>query len=171
MTTVVATKFEQRMLKLKGVRLPAMAMQAPTFNTGGRPPQLVPNSLCSTLNVSVESMYNKDTTSVDYATDDDSDEVNEEEMYTVSNSLDDIVTGVVRSFDTADTHRGQKINKAVVISILDRMPTISAQAIMDNYGYSRSQAGHYLQACRVIVMLCKRQEHMCAWSHLIINAE
>lgn len=139
------SKFEDRMLKLKGIKLPSKAHQVVPPIIQGRTATQLNNTMYDTLNTSIATM-------------DDNQESDYEETHQVSDGLDDIVVGVVRSFDKASSHKGFKLNKAVVVSILDSMPIISSKAIMVNYGYSRSQAGQYLKACSLTLMFYSRHK-------------
>lgn len=129
-------KFEDRMLKLKGIRLPAKGVIEPTYSSNGKRPQIITNSLCHKLNTLPENHLG--------------DEYERDEV------LDDIISGVIASFGTATSHKGFKLNKAVVRSMLDKLPSISQLSIMENYGYGRQQASRYLQACKLVAMFYKR---------------
>ena len=115
--------FEARMLNLKGVKLPAVSL----IGTNPAKQAIV------TANPLVDSILSED---------------NE---YIYDSALDDILVGIVRSFDVAKSHKGNKINVAVLRSILNKLPNISTPAIIDNYGYSKSQAEHYNRACRLVI--------------------
>lgn len=159
---MAAPKFEQRMLQLKGIKLPSAAHIEVKPSTANRAHNVV-NDLQGSINTTVDSdnyYYGIDCT-----------EIIDDGMYTLDSKLDDIVVGVIRSFDVSDTHRGHKLSKAVVISILDRMEVISSKSIMVNYKYSQSQAGHYLRACKLVIQLCKQSKLNTEWSKLVINAE
>lgn len=123
--------FEARMLKLKGIKLPAVSL------LGTNPDK----QAIVTTNHLVDTLLSDTTESV-----------------TVSPELDDILVGVVRSFDVADSHKGNKLTVAALRSILNKLPFISTPAIIDNYGYSRSQAKHYARACRMVISFHLRSE-------------
>ena len=131
MSKVNLKRFEERMLKLKGVKLPASGYKQPSYSSKGRTAQVLNNQLYGTLATCPETSM-------------DTDELVRNEV------LDDILTGVVTSFGVSETHKGFKINKATVRSMLDRLPELSQLSIMDNYGYGRQQASKYLQACRMV---------------------
>ena len=125
--------FETRMLRLKGVKLPAYGLIASKHSSYGHQAIVTDNS----------SSYGKILA-----------DVNAE--YIVDESLDDIVTGVVRSFAVAGSHKGSKMNVATVRSMLHKLPIISTLAIQDNFGYGRSQAKLYAQACRLVIQFKQR---------------
>ena len=129
MAKVNLKRFEDRMLKIKGIKLPSKDVKESIYSSNGQKPMILHNNLVTTLNTILNTNI---------------DEVKRDEV------LDDILSGVVASFGVSDTHKGFKINKATVRSMLDKLPTLSQLSIMDNYGYGRQQASKYLQACRMV---------------------
>lgn len=124
-------QFEARMLKLKGIKLPAVSL----IGTDPAKQALVTkNPLVDTLLPEVGE---------DMPTDD---------------ILNDILVGIVRSFDVANTHRGNKLTVSAIRTMLNKLPYISTPAIVDNYGYSSSQARHYARACRLVIKFNYKQE-------------
>ena len=124
--------FERRMLRLKGVKLPAQGIIDTKYNSYGRKAIITANSNVGKILADIH------------------------EEYVVDEALDDIITGVIRSFDVANTHKGLKLNAAVVRSMLHKLPTISQLSIMDNFGYGRQQASKYAQACRLVIQFNAR---------------
>lgn len=124
--------FEARMLKLKGIKLPAVSLIG---TDPAKQAKVTPNPLFSTL-----------------LSDDP------EEEYEIDHELDDILVGVVRSFDVADSHKGNKLTVAALRSILNKLPMISTPAIIDNFSYKESQARHYARACRMVIQFKSRHD-------------
>lgn len=68
-----------------------------------------------------------------------------------SSAMDDILLGIVRSFDTSHGHKGSKLNLSTLRNMLNKLPELSQQAIMVNYGYNRQHASKYFQACKLVI--------------------
>tara|TARA_R110002096_G_C14321469_1_gene700445 strand:+ start:297 stop:758 length:462 start_codon:yes stop_codon:yes gene_type:complete len=134
-------EFEARMLKLKGVKLPAVSL------IGTEVSKYANNTIVATPNRLVDKVLK----------DIDDDKVSQVESLDDS-ALDDILVGIVRSFAVADSHKGNKLNVSVVRSILHKLPVISTNAIAVNFGYSRSQAKLYAQACRLVIQFKSRHD-------------
>jgi hypothetical protein len=135
------------MLRLKGVKLPAAGVVVTKYANYGRKALVVANNNVGSILADIH------------------------EEYTIDEALDDIITGVVRSFTTADSHKGSKLNIAVVRSMLHKLPTISQLSIMDNYGYGRQQASKYAQACRLVIQFKDQHVVRCALNSLSKYAE
>lgn len=130
-------RFEATMMKTKGVKLPSRAAIANRVIVAGRKAHVIDNPLYKQIHTTADTME---------------DDYGEYKEYDCSNDLDDIILGVVRTFSVAIGHKGNKINVAVVRSMLDKLEHVSQLSIMDNYGYSRQQAGNYLRACKLVIM-------------------
>ena len=129
-------RFEQRMMKLKGIKLPSEPLVEDSAQRTGRPAKSVPNRHAGTLLL----------------------DLTQEDEHKVNHAMEDIIVGVVRSFDVATSHNGMKINVAVVRNMLNKLPEITSQAIQNNFGYSRAHAKRYAQACRLVLMHKQRHE-------------
>ena len=139
--------FERRMLRLKGVKLPASGLKVTTHSNHGRKAIVTVNSNVGSILADIDQDYIHD------------------------EALDDIVTGVIRSFGTAASHKGSKLNVATIRSMLHKLPIISQLAIMDNYGYGRQQASKYAQACKLVIQFKQRHVVRCALNSLSKYAE
>lgn len=133
-------RFERRMLALKGVKLPSRAAIETERIVLGRKADVVVNVLQGKLGMCMDSFGVQD------------------EVNPVVVALDDILVGVVRSFSSAESHRGNKINIGTLRNMLDKLPELSQQAIKVNYGYNKTQATAYLQACKLVIRLYSRQQ-------------
>ena len=140
--------FETRMLRLKGVKLPAKGMIDTKHSKYAHQATIIDNI----------NSYGKIMADID-------------EEYVVDEALDDIITGVVRSFVTASSHKGSKLNVAVIRNMLHKLPTISQLSIMDNFGYGRQHASRYLQACKLVIQFKDRHVVRCALNSLRKYAE
>lgn len=125
--------FEDRMLKLKGIKLPAVSLIG---TNPAKQATVTANPLVGTLLKEVDDTDVK--------------------VNNISSELDDIMVGIIRSFDVSETHKGNKLTVGAVRSILHKLPFISTPAIIDNFSYSRSQAKHYSRACRMIITFYNR---------------
>jgi len=134
--------FERRMLRLKGVKLPAAGLITTKHSSYGRKAIVINNTHAGSILAEID------------------------QEYIVDDALDDIITGVVRSFDVANTHKGTKLNVAVVRSMLHKLPMISSLAIEENYGYGRAQAKRYAQALRLVIQFRDRHVVRCALNSL-----
>lgn len=135
--------FEARMLKLKGVKLPAVSIVGVQT---AKQAKVVHNKLAGTILANID------------------------EEYITDEALDDIITGMVRSYDVAYSHKGNKLNVAVIRSILHKLSIISTRAIADNFGYSRSQAKHYSQCCRIVLQFKGRSDVKQSFYRLALSA-
>lgn len=134
----VLPKFERRMLALKGIKLPSRAAKSVERVVLGRKAKVIKNVLYNQLGMCIDSF------GVQYQVDDV--EVNPTVVL-----LDSILIGVSRSFSAAESHKGSKINIGTLRNMLDKLPALSQQDIMTNYGYNKSQASIYLQACELVI--------------------
>ena len=139
--------FERRMLRLKGVKLPSSELKPTNHNRYGRKAIVTQNNNVGRILTDIDEDYIRD------------------------EILDDIVQGIVRSFGTADSHKGYKLNVATIRSMLHKLPIISQLSIMDNYGYGRQQASKYAQACRLVIQFKQRHVVKCAFHSLNRYAE
>ena len=137
-------EFEARMLKLKGIKLPAVS--------------LIGTNPAKQAKVTKNPMVDAILSDID-------------EEYVEDSALDDIIVGIVRSFNVANSHKGNKVTIAVVRNMLHKLPYISTPAIIDNYGYSRSQAKHYAQACRLVILFKSRSDLRQSFQQLSNYAE
>jgi len=138
--------FEARMLKLKGIKLPAVS--------------LIGTAPAKQASVTTNPLVDKILA-----------DLGEGEEYIADDALDDILVGIVRSFDVAESHKGNKLNVAVVRSILNKLPVISTRAITDNFGYKESQARHYTRACRLVLQFKSRHDVRLSFKQLIKYVE
>ena len=123
------SKFERRMMRLKGIKLPSRSLiDNDKEQKTGRPAKSIPNHQ--------HGQVLGDVLDDEHETD---------------KALDDIITGVVRSFNTDDGHKGHKLNVAVVRHMIDKLPIISTQSIEDNFGYSPVHARRYVLACKIVL--------------------
>lgn len=128
-------KFEARMMRLKGVKLPAQGLVESKQQSFGRPAKVTQNRhQGSLLSDGLDDEFVRD------------------------EAMDDILVGIVRSFDVADSHNGLKLNVAVVRNMMNKLPEISSQSIMDNFGYSSAHARRYAQACRLVMQHKNRHD-------------
>ena len=127
-------KFERRMMRLKGIKLPSQPLIEDDEQTTGRPATRTPNRHYGRIMAEIEEDYEPD------------------------NALDDIIVGVVRSFETEDSHKGHKLNAAVIRNMINRLPNISTQAIRNNFGYSKAQSERYAKACRIVLLHKQRHD-------------
>ena len=127
-------KFEQRMLNLKGIKLPSVGVKDTTYSSNGRKPNVKYNRLSGSILADINEDYVRD------------------------EALDDIIVGVCRTFDETGSHKGSKLNKAVVRSMLHKLPNISSQSVHDNYGYAKKQSELYAHACRLVIMFKNRHD-------------
>lgn len=139
--------FERRMLRLKGIKLPSAGLKVTNHSSYGHQAIITANNSVGTILADIDQDYVHD------------------------EALDDIVTGVIRSFDVASSHKGNKLNVSVIRSMLHKLPIISSLAIEDNYGYSRAQAKRYAQACRLCVQFKSRHNVRRSFNQLALNAE
>jgi len=130
--------FERRMLRLKGIKLPAVGVVDTKHSKYAHQATIINNS-----------SYGKILADID-------------QEYVVDEALDDIIIGVVRSFTTATSHKGNKLNVAVIRNMLHKLPIISQLSIMDNFGYGRQQASKYLQACKLVIQFKERYVIKCS---------
>tara|TARA_R110002020_G_scaffold95085_1_gene228338 strand:- start:269 stop:772 length:504 start_codon:yes stop_codon:yes gene_type:complete len=68
------------------------------------------------------------------------------------NSADDVIVGVVRSFEVDNTHKGNKIHKTLLLTILKTLTEISTDNIMIELPMSVAQARRYNQACSLSIL-------------------
>ena len=153
-------KFEARMMKLKGIKLPAIGVKDVEHSTTGRPPKVIVNPLAGKFGLDFGEQRVNDL-------DDDEDEP----LRALSSELDDILVGAVRSIPVHQTHRGYGICKSTLVSILDKLQEVSTLAIMENYGFGKAHATRYVQAVSLVVCMVKRQNIMSTWVNIVINAE
>lgn len=153
-------KFEARMMKLKGIKLPAIGVKDVEHSTTGRPPKVIVNPLVGKFGLDFGEQRVNDL-------DDDEDEP----LRALSSELDDILVGAVRSIPVHPTHRGYGICKSTLVSILDKLQEVSTLAIMENYGFGKAHATRYVQAVSLVVFMVKRQNIMSTWTNIVVNAE
>lgn len=140
--------FERRMLRLKGIKLPAVGVVGTKHSKYAHQATIIDNSnSCGKILADID------------------------QEYIVDEALDDIIIGVVRSFVTATSHKGNKLNVAVIRNMLHKLPIISQLSIMDNFGYGRQQASKYLQACKLVIQFKQRHVVRCALNSLSKYAE
>lgn len=139
--------FERRMLRLKGIKLPSSGLIVSKPSSYGHQAIVTPNNNIGTILADIDQEYVRD------------------------EALDDIIHGVVRSFDVASSHKGNKINVSVIRSMLHKLPIISSLSIEDNYGYSRAQAKRYAQACRLVIQFKSRHNVRQSFNRLALSAE
>lgn len=153
-------KFEARMMKLKGIKLPAIGVKSVEHSATGRPPQVVVNPLVGKFGLDFGEQRVNDL-------DDDEDD----SIRALSNELDDILVGAVRSIPVHSTHRGYAICKSTLVSILDKLQVVSTLSIMENFGFGEKHARRYVQAVSLVVFMVKRQHIMSTWANIVVNAE
>ncbi len=126
--------FERRMLRLKGIKLPSAELVESKHCSNGRPATVIKNKHQHRLLPEQGDEFVRD------------------------EDMDDILVGIVRSFAAGDSHKGMAMNVATIRSMLHKLPAISTQMIIDNYGYSKAQAKRYAQACRLVMMHKRRHD-------------
>ena len=150
-------KFESRMMRLKGIKLPSRGVQDVDHTTSNRQPKVIVNPLVGQFGLGSEEPRLND--------------LEDEQPLDLSNELDDILVSAVRSIPVHSTHTGYGICKSTLVSILDRLKEVSVTSIIENYGFGERHARRYVQAVSLVVVMVKRQNIMTTWADIIVNAD